>query len=379
MNPAAFRDPALARAIIDRIARRRTGEVTIMEFCGGHTVAMLRAGIRDVLPAHVHMRSGPGCPVCVTSAADLDRAAALAACDRVTLTTYGDMLRVPGSHGSLADARARGCDVRTVYSTLDALAIARAHPDRAVVFFAVGFETTAPAAAAAVLAAEHEQLDNFFVASVMKDTIAGARALLSTGDVRVDAVIGPGHVSTVIGAEAWRFLPDEYGIPVAISGFEPVDLLSSIDALLVMRERGTPGLVNTYARVVRTDGNPRARAAVARVFEPCDADWRGFGTLSASGLRLRERYAAFDADRIFPTPPGDAREHPACRCGDVLRGVIEPDDCRVFGTACTPETPLGPCMVSSEGSCAAHYTFRTRVARAAASPRSGGDPPAAGS
>ncbi|MDX9759196.1 MAG: hydrogenase formation protein HypD [Bacteroidota bacterium] len=355
---SSFRDSARARPIIERIHRRKTGPVTIMEFCGGHTVAIFRSGMREVLPSRVRMLSGPGCPVCVTSNADLDRAIALARTPGVILASYGDMLRVPGSHLSLMQARAQGCHVEIVYSTLDALALAEQHPDKDVVFFAIGFETTAPAAAAAVLQARARGLKNFSLCSVMKLTIPGARALLGMGDVNVDAVIGPGHVSSIIGADPWRFLPDEHGIPVAISGFEPLDLLAATDALLGMIETGSPDLVNTYRRIVKPEGNRKAWGLVQEVFAPRTTVWRGFGEIPDSGLVLREEYAEFDAERRFSIVVDDATEHPACRCGEVLRGVITPPDCAVFATACTPEHPLGPCMVSSEGSCAAYFQYQ---------------------
>jgi hydrogenase expression/formation protein HypD len=355
---SSFRDSSRAAPLIERIRGRRTGPVAIMEFCGGHTVAIFRSGIRSVMPAHVRMLSGPGCPVCVTSNGDLDRAVALAKTPGVILTTYGDMLRVPGSTESLMEVRAQGYAVEIVYSTLDALALAEAHPDAEIVFFTIGFETTAPAAAAAVLQARVRGLRNFSVCSVMKLTIPGARALLGMGEVKVDAVIGPGHVSSIIGADAWRFLPEEFGIPVAISGFEALDLLAATDALLRMLEEGKPGLANTYSRIVKPEGNRKAWDIVQRVFESRDASWRGFGVIPDSGLGLREEFADFDADRRFSIVIEPAPEHSACRCGEVLRGVVTPPECKVFGSVCTPAHPLGPCMVSSEGSCAAYYHYQ---------------------
>ncbi|MCZ7557690.1 MAG: hydrogenase formation protein HypD [Bacteroidia bacterium] len=354
---ASFRDSSRAAPLLERIRARETGPVALMEFCGGHTVAIFRSGIRSVLPEHIRMLSGPGCPVCVTSNMDLDRAAALAKLPGVILTTYGDMLKVPGSRESLAQVRAQGYPVEIVYSTLDALRLAGQHPDKQIVFFAIGFETTAPAAAAAVLQARARGLKNFSICSVMKLTIPGARALLDMGEVRVQGVIGPGHVSSIIGADAWRFLPDVYRVPVAISGFEPLDILASIDALLAMLEKGNADLANLYSRIVKPGGNTKAWGAVTEVFETCASSWRGFGNIPDSGLALRPQYAEYDAEHRFPIDIPDSVEHPACRCGEVLRGVIEPVDCKVFGTACTPEQPLGPCMVSSEGSCAAYYNF----------------------
>ncbi|MDT8325144.1 MAG: hydrogenase formation protein HypD, partial [Bacteroidota bacterium] len=331
-------------------------------FCGGHTVAIFRSGIRSVMPPQVRMLSGPGCPVCVTSNADLDRAVALAKTPGVILTTYGDMLKVPGSRESLMQVRAQGYPVEIVYSTLDALALAAAHPEKEIVFFAIGFETTAPAAAAAVLQAQAKGMRNFSICSVMKLTIPGARALLAMGEVRVDGVIGPGHVSSIIGSDAWRFLPEEYGIPVAISGFEPLDLLAATDAIMQMHVEQRPALVNTYSRVVKPEGNRKAWGAVEHVFTLAEASWRGFGSIPESGLLLREEFADFDADRRFNVTVEESAEHPACRCGEVLRGVLTPPECAVFGSACTPESPLGPCMVSSEGSCAAYYHYQRQLA-----------------
>ncbi|MBR9976621.1 MAG: hydrogenase formation protein HypD [Bacteroidetes bacterium] len=355
---SAFRDSSRARVILEQIRRRDTGPVCIMEFCGGHTVAIFRSGLRSVMPEHVRMLSGPGCPVCVTSNADLDRAVALAKTPGVILATYGDMLRVPGSQESLMQVKARGFDVEVVYSTLDALSLAEARPDREIVFFGIGFETTAPAAAAAVLQARTRGLRNFSLCSVMKLTIPGAKALLGAGDVHVDAVIGPGHVASIIGSDAWRFLPEDYGIPVAISGFETLDLLMATDALLRMIEEKSPDLVNAYSRIVRPEGNRKAWGMVEQVFDTRDTSWRGFGVLPDSGLALRESFSEFDADIRFNISIEESAEHPACRCGEVLRGVVTPLDCNVFGTSCTPESPLGPCMVSSEGSCAAYYHYQ---------------------
>jgi hydrogenase expression/formation protein HypD len=329
-----------------------------MEFCGGHTVAIFRSGIRSVLPKHIRMLSGPGCPVCVTSNADLDKAIALAYQPNVILATYGDMLKVPGSRESLRDAKTNGCDVRLVYSPLDALALARQHPDREVVFFAIGFETTAPPTAAAILSARKFGLKNFSVCSVMKLTTPGAAALLNAGEVKVDAIIGPGHVSTIIGADAWSFLPTEFGIPVLISGFEPLDILASVDAILEMKERRETALVNLYTRVVTPQGNRKAWDAVLSIFEFADANWRGFGNIPASGLRVQNAFADFDAEKRFTLEYKSTGEHPLCRCGEVLRGLIDPIECDVFGTACTPGRPLGPCMVSSEGACAAWHQFQ---------------------
>jgi len=328
-----------------------------MEFCGGHTHAILRFGIPDLLPPTVDLRSGPGCPVCVTSAADLDYAIALVQVERVILTTFGDMVRVPGTTTTLAQAKAEGADVRVVYSPLDALRIAQEHPDRPVIFLGVGFETTAPMVASAVLAAEAAGATNFLVFSTHKLTPPATRAILDAGEVALDGIIGPGHVSTVIGADAWRFLPDDYGLPCAIAGFEPLDILQAVLALVEMAEEGRPAVANVYARSVRPRGNEVACRTLAQVFEVADVDWRGLGIVPASGLRLRERYARFDAARAFPLEIAPPREPPGCRCGEVLRGGLRPTACPLFARACTPQSPVGPCMVSAEGACAAYYKY----------------------
>ncbi|MBE9508091.1 MAG: hydrogenase formation protein HypD [Chloroflexi bacterium] len=356
----SFRDPAAARAVAEAIRARSTRPVRLMEFCGGHTHAILRFGIPSLLPPTVEFRSGPGCPVCVTSAADLDRAIALAQVPQVILTTFGDMIRVPGSRTSLAHAKAEGADVRVVYSPLDALRAARENPDRPVVFLGVGFETTAPMVASAVLAAEVEGLENFLVFSTHKLTPPATHAILDAGEVRLSGIIGPGHVATIIGANAWNFLPDDYGIPCAIAGFEPLDILRAVLALVEMVEDERPGVANAYARSVRLEGNGAAQGVMAQVFEVAEAEWRGFGAVPASGLRIREEYGRFDAARAFPLDVPPAHEHPGCRCGEVLRGVLLPTECALFSELCTPQNPVGPCMVSAEGACAAYYRYASR-------------------
>jgi len=356
-----FRDPDAARGLAEAIRSRSTRPARLMEFCGGHTHAILRFGIPTLLPPTVDLRSGPGCPVCVTSAADLDRAIALAQVKDVILTTFGDMMRVPGSRASLAQAKAEGADVRVVYSPLDALQIARENPARPAIFLGVGFETTAPMVASAVLAAEGEGLENFSVFSTHKLTPPATRAILEAGEVALDGIIGPGHVTTIVGAGAWRFLPDDYGIPCAVAGFEPLDILRAVLALVEMVEDGRADVANAYARSVRLDGNPAAKRAMAQVFEVAEADWRGLGPIPASGLRVREAYARFDAARIFPLNLPPSREHPGCRCGEVLRGVLLPTECALFAKVCTPQNPIGPCMVSAEGACAAYYKYGGRL------------------
>ena len=356
-----FRDPTLAHALLARIHERSTQTIRLMEFCGGHTHAILRYGLRSLLPSSVELRSGPGCPVCVTSNADLDRAIALAGVPGLILTTFGDMIRVPGSRQSLEDARAAGADVRMVYSSLDALHIARANPSRPVVFLGVGFETTAPGVAATILQAEAEGLGNFSVLSLHKLTPPATRAILDAGEVALDGIIGPGHVTTIIGADAWSFLPSEYQVPVAVAGFEPLDILRAVADLVDMIEDRRPAVSNSYSRSVTRQGNPSAKAVMGRVFEVDAADWRGLGIVPASGLSIRSELSHLDAARIFEPDPGPVREHKGCRCGDVLRGTLLPPECPLFDTACTPARPIGPCMVSSEGACAAYHMFARDV------------------
>jgi hydrogenase expression/formation protein HypD len=352
-----FRDPQKAQKLLALIARRNNKRVRLMEFCGGHTHAILKFGLRQLLPNTVSLLSGPGCPVCVTASRDLDMAMAMSCVPGVILTTFGDMMRVPGTQGSLQDAKAQGADVRMVYSTLDALAIARANPERSIVFLGIGFETTAPTVAAAVLQAQVERLDNFFVLSLHKLTPPATRAILQMGEVKLSGIIGPGHVTTVIGSNSWRFLPECFGVPCAIAGFEPLDILQAIYALVEMVERGTPAVYNAYGRSVCSEGNPVAQQVMKRVFQIGTAEWRGLGPLPESGLFLRDEYAAFDAIHKFPMDVPRGVEPKGCRCGEVLRGVITPPECPLFGRICTLAQPVGPCMVSGEGACAAYAQY----------------------
>jgi hydrogenase expression/formation protein HypD len=366
-----YRDPALARALAREIASLvQPGEtVRIMEVCGGHTHAIYRHGLEELLPPEVELVHGPGCPVCVVPAGRVDDAIALAETDGVTLATFGDMLRVPARRDSLLDAKARGADVRMVYSPLDALALARREPERHVCFFAIGFETTAPATAVTLLRARAEAVANFSVFCNHVLIEPPLRAILQTPGLRVDAFVGPGHVSTVIGTDPYAFVPGEFGRPVVVSAFEPVDLLESIAMLLRQRADGRCEVENQYRRVVRAEGNTRARAAIAETMEEREEfEWRGLGLLPRSALRLRPAFAPWDAERLFPLPGRRLEDAKACRCGEVLTGQIKPWECGVFGTACTPERPLGTCMVSSEGACAAYYSYgRARRPRESAS------------
>ena len=355
-----FRDPELARALLARIKARVDRPLRLMEFCGTHTHAIMRYGIRQLLPPQITMLSGPGCPVCVTSAADLDGAIALAALPDATVATFGDMLRVPGSQRSLAEARAQGADVRVIYSGLDALEMARSYPQRTIVLLGVGFETTAPTIAASLLQAEREGLANLRVFSLHKRTPPATAAILQAGEVALDGILAPGHVSAILGATAWDFVARDFGLPCAVTGFEPLDLLQGIADLVDQAAAGVASVHNTYARGVKSGGNPVALRTLSEVFGPSDAAWRGLGVVPGSGLSLRPRFAAFDASPLLAARGFDgssAREPAGCRCGEVLRGVLSPPACPLFGRACTPERPIGPCMVSSEGSCAAHHRY----------------------
>ena len=360
-----FRDPSLAQKVIAQVRTTAarldsTRPIRLMEFCGGHTHAISRFGLRELLAPDIELRSGPGCPVCVTSAADLDLAIAMADVPGVILATFGDMVREPGSRRqTLQAAAARGADVRIVYSPLDALDIARQHPQQEVVFLGVGFETTAPGIAAALLQAEKDGVSNFSVLSLHKLTPPATRAILDAGEVALDGIIGPGHVSAIIGSDAWGFLPRDYHIPCAVSGFEPLDILSAIGALVQAVVADAPEVINTYARGVRPEGNPIAQQLLDQVFEVGPADWRGFGVIPDSGLVLRETFAHRSAARRFPVDVIPAKEPPGCRCGDVLRGVIAPTECALFRRVCSPRNPIGPCMVSAEGACAAYFQYET--------------------
>ena len=373
-----FRDGAIARRLAADIAARAGGDraYRLMEFCGGHTHTISRYDLEGLLPDNVTLIHGPGCPVCVLPVGRVDQAVTLALSHDVVLCCYGDVMRVPGSDDtSLIKARSRGADVRVVYASTDALALAKAMPDRQVVFLAIGFETTAPATAAVVLEAEALGLTNFSVLCYHVLTPPALAAILSppidptTGSVaEIDGFIGPGHVSTVIGAATYRPLLGGHDKPMVISGFEPIDVLQSVAMLLDLLNDGRAEVAIQYRRAVSWEGNRKAQAILATVFAVRGRfEWRGLGSLPGSAFRLADRFADFDAERRFPLPNRSVADNPACECRDILRGAKHPLDCRIFGTACTPETPVGACMVSSEGACAADYTFgRGREARAVA-------------
>ncbi len=356
-----YRNPLTVRALAADIEKRVRKPLKLMEFCGGHTHAIARFGIRKLLPPDVQMLAGPGCPVCVTSSADVDRAQAMAGIKGVILTTFGDMVRVPGSRGSLEEARAQGADVRIVYSPMDAVAMAAKDPGRPVIFLGVGFETTAPAVAASILQARQQGVKNYFVLSFHKLTPPATAAILDAGEVNISGILGPGHVTTVIGSNAWKFVPEKWRVPVAVAGFEPVDILLAIRMLVDQVSEGRSQVDNAYSRSVLPEGNRTALKVMNEVFTACDTEWRGLGPLRASGLCIREEYAEFDALRIFPVTVAMDREPSACRCGEILCGVASPADCPLFGSTCDPQHPVGPCMISSEGACMAYFQFGDRL------------------
>lgn len=354
---SAFKDPKLARGLIETIHRLAPEHATLMEVCGTHTVAIARNGIRDLMPEGLRLASGPGCPVCVTCNRDIDTVIALARIPNVTITTFGDMTRVPGSTSSLLAEQAAGRSVEIVYSPLDALAFAKAHPEREVVFVGVGFETTTPLVAMAIKRAKAMGLSNFTVFAAHKNMPGALELLVGDPTLELDALILPGHVSTIIGAEPYRFLAEKYGIPGVITGFEPVDVLQGIAMLVRQLHEGRAEIEIAYARGVMPEGNPVALAAIDEVFETCTATWRGLGDIPGSGYRIRDEFANYDAVRRFEPDVEPTRDPKGCRCGDVLRARIAPNECPLFRTVCTPENPVGPCMVSSEGSCAAYYRY----------------------
>ena len=362
-----FRDSDLIAKTCDEI--RRLAEpgrpYRLMEVCGGHTHAIYRFGLKDVLPANIELIHGPGCPVCVLPMGRIDDGLALARRPDVIFAAFGDMMRVPGAHGSPLEHKARGLDVRIVYSPTDALKLARANPDRHVMFFAIGFETTAPSTALTLMRAKAEGIENFSVFCNHVTIIPAIRAILDSPDMRLDGFIGPGHVSTVIGCRPYAWIAQDERKPIVVSGFEPLDLLQSIMMLLRQLKQGRADVENQYTRVVPWEGNRAALAAMAEVFELRPYfEWRGLGFISQSALRIREAYARWDAERVFSVAGVRVTDPKAAQCGEVLKGVLKPVQCKLFGKECTPEHPVGALMVSSEGSCAAYYNYEHRKAAA---------------
>jgi hydrogenase expression/formation protein HypD len=356
-----YRDAGAARRYAEAIARATTRPWTIMEVCGGQTHAIIKFGVDDLLPPALTLVHGPGCPVCVTSVEMLDKAIEIASRPEVIFCSFGDMLRVPGSSRDLLAVKATGGDVRIVYSPLDAVKIARAHPDRQVVFFAVGFETTAPANALAVVQAGRQGLANFSVLVSHVLVPPAMQAILASPGNRVQGFLAAGHVCTVMGTAEYEPIAKRYRVPIVVTGFEPVDILQGLYLCVRQLEEGRAEVENQYARSVRREGNPAALQLIRRVFRVCPRKWRGIGEIPQSGLTLAEEYAAFDAEHRFGVADRTTEESPDCRSGLVLQGVMKPPECPAFGTRCTPEHPLGATMVSSEGACAAYYRYRRRA------------------
>ncbi len=355
-----FRDAELGRALAHDIrALVEPGRTyRLMEVCGGHTHTIYRYGIDGLLPEEVELVHGPGCPVCVLPMGRVDDGIAIAHQPGLIFTCFGDMLRVPGSRGSLLEAKAEGADVRMVYSPLDALAIARANPEREVVFFAIGFETTAPSTALTLRRAKADRIENFSCMCNHVTIVPPLQALLDSPGLDIDGFIGPGHVASVVGVRPFQFIPAEHGKPFVTAGFEPLDVLQAIQMIIAQLAGGRCELQNQYARAVAWDGNPRALEVMAEVFDTRENfEWRGLGFIPRSALKLSQEYSELDAERRFPTPGARVADPEACQCGEVLTGAIRPWECKVFGTACTPERPIGTCMVSPEGACAAYYAY----------------------
>ncbi len=353
----AFRSREITAPLVEEIIRSLVRPVRIMEVCGTHTMSIFRHGIRSLLPAGITLLSGPGCPVCVTPASHIDAFVAAARLPQVTIATFGDLIRVPGSEGSLATARAAGARVEIVYSPMDALTLAQQEPERLVVFPAIGFETTAPTIAATLLQAERLGITNFLIIAAGKTMPQALEALLSDPELQVDGLLCPGHVSAIIGANAYRPLAEKYRLTCAVAGFEPADILAGLLSLIRQINEGRPRVDNCYTRAVTAQGNSKARALIDQVFAPADSEWRGLGIIPGSGLVLQERYRRFDGLHRLAIPLQPTREPKGCRCGDILKGRLLPPDCPLYGTACTPLLPIGPCMVSNEGTCAAYYRY----------------------
>jgi hydrogenase expression/formation protein HypD len=354
-----FRDPAIAQALAERIRAGAKKKIRLMEVCGTHTMSIFKSGIRSILPETIQLISGPGCPVCVTAQREIDAFIALAKMEDVIITTFGDLMRVPGTGSSLQKERARGRDVRMVYSTSDAVDIAKKNPGKKIVFLGVGFETTAPTIAASVMIAKQMKLDNYFVFSAHKLVPPALSALMASDAVNIDGFILPGHVSVIIGMRAYAPVVDTYRVPSVVTGFEPADILQALAMLVEQIASGRALLENAYPRAVTEAGNTKALQMMADVFETVDASWRGIGNIPLSGLSFRNAYSDFDAQKVFDVQVPEAEDPKGCDCGAILTGTKTPPECALFGTVCTPIDPVGPCMVSSEGTCAAFYRYNT--------------------
>ena len=352
-----YRDGTLSRAIIKKIQAVSKKKLRLMEVCGTHTTSIFRHGIRSVLPEGITLLSGPGCPVCVTAQKDIDAFVEFSRIDNVIVTTFGDLIKVPGSSSSLGKEKAAGADVRIVYSVFDAITIARENKEKEVVFCGVGFETTIPTIAGGILMGIQEKLDNFSIYSANKLTPPALAALMETDGVKIDGFILPGHVSVITGTNAYRDTFEKYNIPSVISGFEPIDILNTILLLIQQNEVGKPALENAYPRAVSDQGNEKAKLIMNQIFKVCNATWRGIGDIPLSGMSLKKEYEKFDAAIKFGMDMPDMPEPKGCACGEILMGLKTPEQCGLYKKKCTPMTPVGPCMVSSEGSCAAFYRY----------------------
>jgi hydrogenase expression/formation protein HypD len=354
-----YRDPELAQGLLKQIHKQADGmaEVKLMEVCGTHTMAISRYGIRKLVPENIRLISGPGCPVCVTPNTYLDKAVALSRVENVIIATFGDMLRVPGSTSSLERERARGADIRVVYSTMDALELATKNTDKNIVFLGVGFETTAPTIAASIIAAKERAVSNYFVLCAHKTMPKSMELLAGSNNVQVTGFICPAHVSTVIGIEPYKPIAGKYKKACVVAGFEPLDILESILMLLRQIKNEDIGVEIQYSRVATAQGNLRARQLMDEVFTVCDAEWRGIGVIAGSGLKISHNYTEFDADIVFQVAVEATHEAKGCICGEIMQGIQEPQTCPLFGTVCTPDSPVGACMVSTEGTCAAWYKY----------------------
>ncbi len=351
-----YRDKKLCQSIIAKIKELTAAEISLMEVCGTHTMSIFRSGIKDLLPGNIHLIAGPGCPVCVTPVSDIDYMIALAKMNNTIIVTFGDMINVPGSHSSLKKEQAKGADVRVIYSPIQTLKIAEEFPRKKVILIGIGFETTIPLLASVVLEAIKKNLTNFYLLSLAKVMPPIIDNLLKEKEVKIDGIMCPGHVSTIIGTKPYQFIPDRYNIPCVIAGFEPTDILLGLYHLVRQKVKGIAQVENRYQRAVREEGNPIALNLITQVFSPVHSEWRGIGIVAESGLDLQPEFAHLNA-RNFCVSVAKPKEHALCRCGEVLRGIITPEQCPLFKKVCTPENPIGACMVSSEGTCAAYYKY----------------------
>lgn len=357
-----YRNPELITKAAKRIRAITPNKIiNLMEVCGGHTITIFKFGLKKLLPENIHLISGPGCPVCVTDSEFIDRAIEIAKFSDVIITTFGDMVRVPGSYGSLQSARAGGADVRTCYSPLEAVEIAERNPAKEVVFLGIGFETTAPNIASAILNANSRHISNFSVMSGHKTMPKAMQSLLDSGEIRLDGFICPGHVTAITGPEIYQFIADEYKIPCVVAGFEPLDMLEAIFRLIKQIVERRAEVENQYRRAVKPGGNRKAQRIMAEVFEPCDTIWRGMGNIPRSGLQIRSKYRQSDADYKFQVKLPPTKSVSGCICGDIMRGVKIPPECRLFRKICTPDNPQGACMVSAEGTCATYFVYGDEV------------------